>query len=130
MQDLTLAQVALFLAAAVVAAPLAKLLRVANVLGYLLVGVLIGPYGLGFVYTLYEVNSVLHLAEFGVIMLLFVIGLELRPKRLWAMRAGIFGLGTAQVVLTGLVLAAAAMALGLAWQTALFAGLALSLSST
>jgi glutathione-regulated potassium-efflux system protein KefB len=130
MHDLTLTQVALFLAAAVVAAPLAKLLRVGNVLGYLLVGVLIGPYGLGLVYSLYEVNSVLHLAEFGVIMLLFVIGLELRPKRLWAMRAGIFGLGSAQVALTGLALAAAAMAFGLVWQAALFAGLALSLSST
>ncbi len=130
MYDLTLTQVALFLAAAVIAAPLAKLLRVANVLGYLMVGVLIGPYGLGLVYTLYEVNSVLHLAEFGVIMLLFVIGLELRPKRLWAMRAGIFGLGSLQVALTGVALAAAAMAFGLAWQAALFAGLALSLSST
>src|SRR5262245_32262021 len=122
MHDLTLTQVALFLAAAVVAAPLAKLLRVANVLGYLLVGVLIGPYGLGLVYTLYEVTSVLHLAEFGVIMLLFVIGLELRPKRLWAMRAGIFGLGSLQVVLTGLALAIAALMLGLTWQAALFAG--------
>src|SRR5215813_7327487 len=109
MYDLTLTEVALFLAAAVVAAPLAKLLRVANVLGYLLVGVLIGPYGLGLVYTVYEVNSVLHLAEFGVVMLLFVIGLELRPKRLWAMRAGIFGLGSLQVVLTGLALAVAAL---------------------
>ena len=130
MYDLTLTQVALFLAAAVIAAPLAKLLRVANVLGYLLVGVLIGPYGLGLVYTLYEVNSVLHLAEFGVIMLLFVIGLELRPKRLWAMRAGIFGLGSTQVAVTGIALAAAGMAFGLTWQAALFAGLALSLSST
>jgi monovalent cation:proton antiporter-2 (CPA2) family protein len=130
MHDLTLTQVALFLAAAVIAAPLAKLLRVGNVLGYLLVGVLIGPYGLGLVYTLYEVNSVLHLAEFGVVMLLFVIGLELRPKRLWAMRVGIFGLGSAQVAVTGLILAAAAMGFGLVWQAALFAGLALSLSST
>lgn len=127
---MTLTQIALFLAAAVVAAPIAKLLRVGNVLGYLLVGVLIGPFGLGFVYSVYEVNSVLHLAEFGVIMLLFVIGLELRPKRLWAMRAGIFGLGSAQVAVTGLALAAVAMAFGLAWPAALFAGLALSLSST
>ena len=95
--DITLTQVALFLAAAVVAAPLAKLLRIGNVLGYLLVGVLIGPFGLGFVYSVYEVNSVLHFAEFGVVLLLFLIGLELRPKRLWAMRAAIFGLGGAQV---------------------------------
>jgi glutathione-regulated potassium-efflux system protein KefB len=127
MHNVTLAQVALFLAAAVVAAPLAKLLRIGNVLGYLLVGVLIGPFGLGLVA---DVNSVLHFGEFGVIMLLFVIGLELRPRRLWAMRSAIFGLGSAQVVLTGIVLAAAAAAFGLAWQAALFAGLALSLSST
>jgi glutathione-regulated potassium-efflux system protein KefB len=127
MHEVTLAQVALFLAAAVVAAPLAKLLRVGNVLGYLLVGVLIGPAALGLVS---DVGSVLHFAEFGVTMLLFVIGLELRPRRLWAMRSAIFGLGTAQVAITGLVLAGAAMAFGLAWQAALFAGLALSLSST
>src|SRR5262245_6966064 len=127
MHDISLAQVALFLAAAVVAAPLAKLLRIGNVLGYLLVGVLIGPAGLRLVG---EVDSVLHFAEFGVIMLLFVIGLELRPRRLWAMRAGIFGLGSLQVALTGLALAAVALALGLTWQSALFAGLALSLSST
>src|SRR6185369_16960073 len=120
MHDVTLAQVALFLAAAVVAAPLAKLLRVGNVLGYLLVGVLIGPATLGLVS---DVGSVLHLAEFGVIMLLFVIGLELRPRRLWAMRSTIFGLGSAQVAITGVVLAAAAMAFGMKWQAALFAGL-------
>ncbi|HEU0059525.1 MAG TPA: monovalent cation:proton antiporter-2 (CPA2) family protein, partial [Hyphomicrobiaceae bacterium] len=130
MTDVTLTQVALFLAAAVVAAPLGKLLRIGNVLGYLLVGVLIGPFGLGFVVTVYEVNTVLHFAEFGVVLLLFLIGLELRPKRLWAMRAGIFGLGGAQVALTGAALAVAAMAFGLAWQAAVFAGLALSLSST
>ena len=80
-------------------------------LGYLLVGVLIGPFGVGFVYSVYEVSSVLHFAEFGVVLLLFLIGLELRPKRLWAMRAAIFGLGGAQVAITALVLAAIAMAL-------------------
>jgi glutathione-regulated potassium-efflux system protein KefB len=130
MTDVTLTQVALFLAAAVVAAPLAKLLGIGNVLGYLLVGVMIGPFGLGFVYSVYEVSSILHFAEFGVVLLLFLIGLELRPKRLWAMRAAIFGVGGAQVVLTALVLAAIAIGLGLAWPAALFAGLALSLSST
>ena len=127
MTDVTLTQVALFLAAAVVAAPLAKLLRVGKVLGYLLVGVLIGPFGLGFVY---EVSSVLHFAEFGVVLLLFLIGLELRPRRLWAMRAAIFGLGGAQVAFTALLLAVIAIAFGLAWPAAIFAGLALSLSST
>jgi monovalent cation:proton antiporter-2 (CPA2) family protein len=130
MFDVTLTQVALFLAAAVVAAPLAKLLRIGNVLGYLLVGILIGPFGLGFVYSVYEVTSILHFAEFGVVLLLFLIGLELRPRRLWAMREAIFGLGGAQVAITGLVLATIAVLLGLAWPAALFAGLALSLSST
>ena len=99
-------------------------------LGYLLVGVLIGPFGLGFVVTVYEVNTVLHFAEFGVVLLLFLIGLELRPKRLWAMRAAIFGLGGAQVALTGAALAIMAMAFDWLWQAAVFAGLALSLSST
>jgi glutathione-regulated potassium-efflux system protein KefB len=127
MHNVSLEQIALFLAAAVVAAPLAKLLRIGNVLGYLLVGVLIGPAGLRLVG---DVESVLHFAEFGVVMLLFVIGLELRPRRLWAMRSAIFGLGSAQVVLTGAALAVAALAFGLVWQAALFAGLALSLSST
>ena len=77
-----------------------------------------------------DVGEVLHFGEFGVVMLLFVIGLELRPVRLWAMRSAIFGLGTAQLVATSLVLAAIGMALGLASAQALFIGLALSLSST
>jgi glutathione-regulated potassium-efflux system protein KefB len=127
MHNVTLEQIALFLAAAVVAAPLAKLLRIGNVLGYLLVGVLIGPAVSGLVS---DVRSVLHFAEFGVVLLLFVIGLELRPRRLWAMRSAIFGLGSVQVAVTGVLLAAIAMLCGLAWQAALFAGLALSLSST
>lgn len=130
MNDVTLTQVALFLGAAVVAAPLAKLLRIGNVLGYLLVGVLIGPFALGFVYSVYEVSSILRFAEFGVVLLLFLIGLELRPKRLWAMRTAIFGLGGAQVVITALALTVVATTFSLAWPAALFAGLALSLSST
>jgi glutathione-regulated potassium-efflux system protein KefB len=131
MTNVSLAQVALFLAAAVVAAPLAKMLRIGTVLGYLLVGVAIGPFGLGFVYSVYEVSSVLHFAEFGVVLLLFLIGLELRPKRLWAMRMSIFGLGGAQVIMTAAALGlAASLTFKLPWQAALFAGLALSLSST
>jgi len=130
MYDVTLTQVALFLAAAVLAAPLAKLLKIGNVLGYLLVGLLIGPFGLGFVVSVYEVNTVLHFAQFGVVLLLFLIGLELRPRRLWAMRAAIFGLGGAQVVITGAALALLALAFGLAWPAAIYIGLALSLSST
>src|ERR1700736_1914252 len=130
MTDVTLTQVALFLAAAVVAAPLAKFLNIGNVLGYLLVGVLIGPFGLGLISSVYEVASILHFAEFGVVLLLFLIGLELRPRRLWAMRSGIFGLGGAQVAASATVLAAIAMLLGLAWPAALLTGFALSLSST
>ena len=85
---------------------------------------------LGPLYALNDVDAVLHFGEFGVVMLLFVIGLELRPVRLWAMRSAIFGLGTAQLVATSVVLAAIGMMLGLGTAQALFIGLALSLSST
>ena len=125
-----LIQVAVFLAAAAIAAPLGRTLRMGAVLGYLAAGIIIGPYVLGPLYALTDVGEVLHFGEFGVVMLLFVIGLELRPVRLWAMRSAIFGLGTAQLVATSLVLAAIGMALGLTLAQALFIGLALSLSST
>ena len=125
-----LIQVAVFLAAAAIAAPLGRTLRMGAVLGYLAAGIVIGPYVLGPLYALNDVGAVLHFGEFGVVMLLFVIGLELRPVRLWAMRSAIFGLGTAQLIATSLVLAAIGMALGLASAQALFIGLALSLSST
>ena len=101
-----LIQVAVFLAAAAIAAPLGRILGMGAVLGYLAAGVVIGPYILGPLYQLDSVESILHFGEFGVVMLLFVIGLELRPVRLWAMRSAIFGLGTAQLVATSLVLAA------------------------
>lgn len=125
-----LIQVAVFLAAAAIAAPLGRSLRMGAVLGYLAAGVIIGPYVLGPYYALDDVDKVLHFGEFGVVMLLFVIGLELRPVRLWAMRSAIFGLGTAQLIITGIVLAAIGIALGLATGQALFIGLALALSST
>lgn len=125
-----LIQVAVFLAAAVIAAPLGRTLRMGAVLGYLLAGVLIGPYVLGPLYQLNDVESILHFGEFGVVMLLFVIGLELRPVRLWAMRSAIFGLGTVQLIATSIVLAAIGLTVGLATPQALFVGLALSLSST
>jgi glutathione-regulated potassium-efflux system protein KefB len=125
-----LIQVAVFLAAAAIAAPLGRYLRMGAVLGYLAAGVVIGPFVLGPLYALTDVGEVLHFGEFGVVMLLFVIGLELRPIRLWSMRSAIFGLGTAQLVATSLVLAALGIALGLAAAQALFIGLALSLSST
>lgn len=125
-----LLQVAVFLAAAAIAAPLGRALRMGAVLGYLAAGIVIGPYVLGPLYALNDVGAVLQFGEFGVVMLLFVIGLELRPVRLWALRSAIFGLGTAQLVGTSLVLAAIGLALGLAPAQALFIGLALSLSST
>ena len=125
-----LIQVAVFLAAAAIAAPLGRILGMGAVLGYLAAGVVIGPYILGPLYQLDSVESILHFGEFGVVMLLFVIGLELRPVRLWSMRSAIFGLGTAQLVATSLVLAAIGLALGLGLGQALFIGLALSLSST
>lgn len=125
-----LIQVVLFLAAAAIAAPLGRFLRIGAVLGYLAAGVVIGPYVLGQYYALEDADEVLHFGEFGVVLLLFVIGLELRPIRLWAMRSAIFGLGTAQLVVTAFVLAAIGLALGLATSQALFIGLALSLSST
>ena len=125
-----LIQVAVFLAAAAIAAPLGRSLGMGAVLGYLAAGVIIGPYVLGPLYALDDVSKLLHFGEFGVVMLLFVIGLELRPVRLWAMRSAIFGLGAAQLVITSVVIAAIGIAIGLSAAQALFIGLALSMSST
>lgn len=125
-----LLQAAIFLAAAAIAAPLAKRLQISSVIGYLAAGVVIGPFGLGQVATIYEVEGILHIAEFGVVLLLFLIGLELRPKRLWTMRHQVFGLGAGQVGLSALLLWPVAWAFGLAWLQALFVALALALSST
>jgi glutathione-regulated potassium-efflux system protein KefB len=130
MLDVSFDQVAWLLAAAALAAPLAKLFRIGSVLGYLLAGILIGPYGIGQVFSNYKAREVLEFAEFGVVLLLFLIGLELRPLRLWSMRSAIFGLGGAQVGLTAVGLCALGMLFGLAPATAAFAALALSLSST
>ena len=120
-------QIAVVLAATVVAVPLFKRLKLSAVLGYITAGLVIGPWVLG-VFT--DVESTLHLAEFGVVLLLFVIGLELQPSRLWVMRHAVFGSGTAQVVLTTLGLAAAIHLAGQSWTTSLIVGFALSLSST
>ncbi|NNE24468.1 MAG: glutathione-regulated potassium-efflux system protein KefB [Rhizobiales bacterium] len=126
-----LIQAAVFLAAAAIAAPIAKKLNISSVLGYLTAGVLIGPFSLGFVYAVYQVESILHIAEYGVALLLFLIGLELKPRRLWSMRGSIFGLGGSQVLVTAVLLApAAALGLHLSWPVAVFVALALALSST
>lgn len=118
----------MFLLAAVVVVPLFRLLRTSAILGYLAAGMLIGPHALALVA---ESENVRLLAEFGVIFLLFTIGLELSVERLWAMRRHVFGLGSAQILLTGAVLGLGAWrVLGLGPEQALIAGLALALSST
>ncbi|MTI42951.1 Kef-type potassium/proton antiporter (CPA2 family) [Roseibium hamelinense] len=117
----------ILLAASVIAVPIAKRLGLGSVVGYLAAGAAIGPYGLGL---FGSGEDVLHVAELGVVLLLFVIGLELDPKKLWRMRRDIFGLGTAQVVLTGVVLSAIALAIGTPRNAALVAGFGLALSST
>jgi monovalent cation:proton antiporter-2 (CPA2) family protein len=122
-----LAQSAVFLAAAVVAVPLFKRLGLGSVLGYLAAGAAIGPSGLGLIE---EVEDTMHVAEFGVVLLLFLIGLELQPKRLWQMRTAVFGMGCAQVVASTAAIAPAAWLLGLPPAAAIVVGFALSLSST
>src|SRR5512134_244572 len=122
-----LAESAIFLAAAVIAVPLSRRLRLGAVLGYLAAGVIIGPWGLGLVT---EVDNILHFAELGVVLLLFVIGLELQPSRLWVLRKSVFGLGGIQVASTTLALGLIAWLLGLSWQSALILGVALSMNST
>jgi monovalent cation:proton antiporter-2 (CPA2) family protein len=122
-----LIEAVVFLAAAVVTVPVFRWLGLGAVLGYLVAGVAIGPWVLALVS---DVDHILHFAEFGVVLLLFVIGLELQPNRLWTLRKTIFGLGGAQLFLTASVLAVAGYGLGLTPATAAVVGLALSLSST
>lgn len=121
-------QAFVYLAAAVVAVPLAKRLGLGSVLGYLLAGVVIGPFVLGLVGE--EGQDVMHFAEFGVVMMLFVIGLELEPRLLWRLRRPILGLGGLQVGATTALVTVIAMLAGLPWHAALAVGMALSLSST
>jgi len=120
-------KIMLLLLAAVVLVPLAARLGLGSVLGYLIAGVIMGPWTLG---VISEVEQVLHVAEFGVILLLFVIGLELRPSRLWALRKAIFGFGGAQVLLCGALLTAFLVLTGLSITPAVVAGVVLALSST
>ncbi len=92
----------LFLFAAVAAVPLASRLGIGAVLGYLLAGIAIGPWGLGFIS---DVDEILHFSELGVVFLMFIIGLELNPSKLWQLRRSIFGVGAAQVLLSAALLA-------------------------
>ena len=115
------------LTAMVVAATLFRRFGLGSVLGYLAAGLLIGPSALGVVR---DPESVLHVAELGVVMFLFIIGLEMRPARLWSLRKDIFGLGAVQVLTCATLLTGLAMLAGLAWYAALIAGFGFALSST
>lgn len=117
----------IYLAAAVICVPIAKRFGLGAVLGYLIAGALIGPWGLRFIE---DVESTMHFSEFGVVLMLFVIGLELEPKRLMTMRKSVFGGGSLQIALCGIALAGGAVLLGLGWKAALVIGAALALSST
>ncbi len=122
-----LLQATIYLAAAVIAVPLATRLGLGSVLGYLLAGIAIGPV-LGLVGS--ETQDLQHFAEFGVVMMLFLIGLELEPRALWDMRHRLLGLGGLQISLTTLAVMYAGIVFGLDWRTALAIGLILALSST
>ncbi|SDM23892.1 Kef-type potassium/proton antiporter, CPA2 family [Oryzisolibacter propanilivorax] len=116
-----------YLSAAVIAVPIARALGLGAIIGYLAAGIAIGPWGLGLVS---NVQDILHFAEFGVVLMLFLVGLELQPARLWSLRRPILGLGSAQLLGCALALWAAAWALGLPWRVALVGALGLALSST
>ncbi len=116
-----------FLAAAVITVPLARWLRLGSILGYLVAGVVVGPSVLG---VIDDPGTILEVAEFGVVLMMFLVGLELEPKRLWAMRRPIFGWGTVQLLGSATLLMALAVLLGFNWPVALVASLGLAMSST
>ena len=124
---ITLSQTALLLGAAVLAVSIFRLLRLSSILGYVAAGMVIGPWGLRLVS---DVPSIMSFAEFGIVLLLFIIGLELQPTRLWVMRRNVFGLGSAQVIVCAVLLGLAGWLLGLEPIPALLVGFGLSLSST
>ena len=117
----------IYLAAAVIAVPLARALGLGSIIGYLGAGIVIGPWGLALVT---DAQTILTVAEFGVVLMLFLVGLELEPQRLWSMRRPIFGWGSTQVIASALLIAAVAIASGVAWPVALAAALGLAMSST
>ena len=123
-----LAQIAIFLASAVIAIPLFRRFKLGSVLGYLTAGIIIGPASLGLVES---VEATQQIADFGIVLLMFVIGLELQPSRLWVLRKPIFGLGSAQVAVTTLIICAGSyFVFQQSWQAALVIGFGLSMSST
>lgn len=125
--DISLFEVFIFLVAACAVVPIASRFRLGAVIGYLLAGVIIGPFMLSFIT---DAEKVMDFAEFGVVMMLFMIGLELDPPSLWRMRKSILYLGSLQLLLTSSALTAIGLALGFSWQASVAAGVALSLSST
>lgn len=116
-----------YLFAAVVAVPIAARLGIGAVLGYLLAGIAIGPWGLGFIS---DVDEILHFSEIGVVFLMFLIGLELNPAKLWALRRSIFGVGAVQVIFSAAVLAGLLLLTDFSWQAAIVGGIGLAMSST
>jgi len=120
-------EAAIFLIAAIIAVTFFNKLGFGSVLGYLVAGVVIGPWGFKFIT---GVENILHFAELGVVLLLFLIGLELQPSRLWVLRRSIFGMGMAQVLITALVFAVIGSLMGFSLSVSIFIGLGLSLSST
>lgn len=122
-----LLQLFIFLAAAAIAVPLAKKCGLGSILGYLLAGIVIGPFGLSLIG---DIEEVMHFTEFGVVMMLFLVGLELKPSLLWQLRIPILGMGGTQVVLSSVAIGGAVSLSGLPWQQAVAIGLIVSLSST
>ncbi|BDH47159.1 glutathione-regulated potassium-efflux system protein KefC [Salmonella enterica subsp. enterica serovar Choleraesuis] len=127
MDSHSLIQALIYLGSAALIVPIAVRLGLGSVLGYLIAGCIIGPWGLRLVT---DAEVILHFAEIGVVLMLFVIGLELDPRRLWTLRASVFGGGMLQMILCGLALGGFCVALGLRWPVALLIGLTLALSST
>ena len=121
-----LLQLFIFLIAAAIAVPIAKRLGLGSVLGYLIAGIIIGPFGFSLIG---DVEQVMHFTEFGVVMMLFLVGLELKPSMLWKMRTPIVGMGGIQVILSSIIIGGIAL-IFLPWQQALAVGVILSLSST
>ncbi|QYO63291.1 cation:proton antiporter [Leptolyngbya sp. 7M] len=121
-------QAFVYLTAAVITVPISKRLGLGSVLGYLIAGVIIGPFGLRLVGQ--EGQDVMRFAEFGVVMMLFLVGLQLQPDLLWRMRMPIVGLGGLQMIANVVLLSGVGLLLGLSWQTALAISLILPLSST
>jgi glutathione-regulated potassium-efflux system ancillary protein KefC len=117
----------IYLGAAVLAVPLARALGLGSIIGYLAAGIVIGPWGLKLVT---DPQTMLHAAEFGVVLMLFLVGLELEPRRLWALRRPIFGWGSLQMIGSAALLTGLGVALGVDWRLALVASLGLALSST